>query len=258
VPDSGIDQLAEFERTAAEFAAVLGRVAPETAVPACPGWTMADLALHIGSGQRWAASILLSGTGQRPPEVLRTTISWPDWYAGTTAALAAAIRAVDPDEPCWNFAPVEQRAGFWARRRLHETVIHLVDAVQAEAALDQRDASGLAAVPAAIAADGVDEVFEVFLPRLLARGIEPAVTRQIGVRATDTGDEWTLTPASESAVSTGVAPQVERGKATGEAVLSGTAAELDLCLWKRLPAAVLTVEGDPAVAAAFLAGQATP
>jgi hypothetical protein len=41
-------------------------------------------------------------------------------------------------------------------------------------------------------------------------------------------------------------------------VVSGTAAELDLCLWKRLPSGVLTVDGDPAVAADFLAGKTTP
>ncbi|MEU4607754.1 maleylpyruvate isomerase N-terminal domain-containing protein [Kribbella sp. NPDC023972] len=253
-----IDYLAEFERTAAEFAAVLDRVDPAAAVPACPGWTLADLALHVGAGQRWAASILLSGTAQKVPEVLRTTISWADWYSGTTAALVAAIRAVDPDEPCWNFAPVEQRAGFWSRRRLHETAIHLVDAVQAGADPDQGAASGLTVVPPRLAADGVDEVFGVFLPRLLARGFEPAVTRQIGVRATDTGDEWTLTPVPEGPVSEGIGPRVERGKAAGEAVVSGTAAELDLCLWKRLPGSVLAVEGDAAVAAAFLDGRTTP
>jgi len=252
VSDDRIDFLAEFEKTAAELAAVLDRVDPAADVPACPGWTLADLALHIGSGQRWAAAILLSGTAQEVPDVLRTTISWADWYVGTTAAVAAAIRAVDPDEPCWNFAPVDQRAGFWSRRRMHETLIHLVDAVQAGASADQLSASGLTVVPAALAADGVDEVFGVFVPRVLARGFEPAVTRQIGFRATDTGDEWTLTPLPE-----GNAPQVERGRATGEAVLSGTAAELDLCLWKRLPGSVLTVDGDPAVAAGFLARRAT-
>ncbi|MEU4190938.1 maleylpyruvate isomerase family mycothiol-dependent enzyme [Kribbella sp. NPDC026611] len=244
-----IDHLAEFERTAAELAAVLGNLDPDSAVPACPGWTVADLALHVGSGQRWAASILLSGTGQKVPEVLRTTISWPDWYAGTSAALAAAIRAVDPDEPCWNFAPVDQRAGFWARRRLHETAIHLVDAVQAGAP----GVTGLDVIPPAVAADGVAEVFEVFLPRMLARGFALAVTRQVGVRATDTGHEWTLSPSGQR-----VPPEVEDGKATGEAVLSGTAAELVLCLWKRLPGTVLTVEGDPALATAFLAGKTTP
>ncbi|HWD80341.1 MAG TPA: maleylpyruvate isomerase N-terminal domain-containing protein [Kribbella sp.] len=245
-----IDHLAEFDRTAAELAAVLGDLDPSRPVPACPGWTVADLALHIGAGQRWAASILLSGTAQKVPEVLRTTISWADWYAATSAALSAAIRAVDPDEPCWNFAPVGQRAGFWARRRLHETAIHLVDTLQAA---DPEAGTGPEVIPAAIAADGVDEVFEVFLPRMLARGFAPAVTRQVGVRATDTGHEWTLTPVSQ-----GIAPHVERGKAAGEAVLSGTAAELELCLWKRLPATVLKVMGDPAVAAEFLAGRATP
>lgn len=252
MPDQ-LDHLIEFERAAADFAAALGWVDPAVAVPACPGWTVADLALHLGSGQRWAASILLSGTSQQVPQVLRTTISWSDWYAGTSAALAAAIRAVDPDESCWNFAPVDQRAGFWARRRLHETVIHLVDLVQAGVAAGEQVDTGLAVVPAALAADGVDEVFEVFLPRMAARGFAPAVTRQLGVRASDTGDEWTLTPVSQ-----GIAPHVERGKAVGEAVLSGTAAELALCLWKRLPPAVLKVTGDPAVAAGFLAGRATP
>lgn len=245
-----IDHLAEFDRTAAELAAVLGDLDPSRPVPACPGWTVADLALHIGAGQRWAASILLSGTAQRVPEVLRTTISWADWYAATSAALSAAIRAVDPDEPCWNFAPVDQRAGFWARRRLHETAIHLVDARQAAA---PEAGTGPDVIPAAIAADGIDEVFGVFLPRMLARGFAPAVTRRLGVRATDTGHEWTLTPLSQ-----GDPPAVERGRAVGEAVLSGTAAELDLCLWKRLPGTALTISGDPSVAKDFLAGRATP
>lgn len=251
--DQPIDHLSAFERAAADFAAALERVDPDAAVPACPGWTVADLALHLGSGQRWAASILLSGTAQKVPEVLRTTISWADWYAGTSAALAAALRAVDPDEPCWNFAPVEQRAGFWARRRLHETLVHLVDLLQAAAATGERPAPGPDVVRPAIAADGVDEVFGVFLPRMPARGFAPAVTRQVGVRAVDTGDEWTLTPVSQ-----GIAPSVERAKAVGEAVLSGTAAELLLCLWKRLPPDALTVTGDAAVATDFLAGRATP
>jgi uncharacterized protein (TIGR03083 family) len=243
-----LDHLGAFERTAAELAAAFDAVDPAAVVPSCPGWTVADLALHIGAGQRWAASILLSGRAQQVPEVLRTTISWPDWYAGTTAALVAAIRAVDPDETCWNFAPVDQLAGFWTRRRLHETAVHLVDAVQAAGRTDAG-----AVIPAAIAADGVDEVFGVFLPRMLARGVPPAVTRQLGVRAVDTGDAWTLIPVTK-----GDRPIVERGRADGEAVLSGTAVDLLLCLWKRLPADRLDVAGDPAVAADFLVARATP
>jgi uncharacterized protein (TIGR03083 family) len=262
--DGPLDHLGEFERTAAALAAAFEDIDPAAVVPNCPGWTVADLALHIGAGQRWAASILLSGVGQREPEVLRTTISWPDWYAGTTAALVAAIRAVDPDEPCWNFAPVDQLAGFWTRRRLHETAIHLVDALQAgdpaTGSGTPRDAAAdwQQAIPKAIAADGVDEVFEVFLPRMLARGFAPAVTRQIGVRAVDTGDEWTLTPVAARPGSERQAPKVDRSRAAGEAVVSGTAFELDLCLWKRLPVDRLSVEGDAQVAAELLDGRVTP
>jgi hypothetical protein len=88
---------------------------------------------------------------------------------------------------------------------------------------------------------------------MLARGFPPAVTRQVGVRAVDTGDEWTLTPVAE-----GEPPRVDRSRATGEAVISGTALDLDLCLWKRLPAGVLTVTGDPRAAAGLLDGRVTP
>jgi uncharacterized protein (TIGR03083 family) len=242
-----LDHLQELDRTAAELAAAFDAVDPAAAVPSCPGWTIADLALHIGAGQRWSASVLLSGREQHRPEVLRTTISWADWYAGTTAALLAAIRAVDPDEPCWNFAPVDQRAGFWTRRRLHETAVHLIDALQAADATTTGDV-----IPPAVAADGVDEVFEVFVPRVLERGFAPAVTRPLGVRASDTGDAWTLSPRAQ-----GEPPLLERGKAEGEAVLSAKASDLLLCLWKRLPADRLTVEGDQQVAAAFLAQRVT-
>jgi uncharacterized protein (TIGR03083 family) len=240
-----LDHLGELDRTAAYLASAFDAVDPDTAVPSCPGWTIADLALHIGAGQRWSASVLLSGREQHRPEVLRTTISWSDWYAGTTAALLAAIRAVDPDEPCWNFAPVPQRAGFWTRRRLHETAVHLIDALQAA------DSSLVGVIPPSVAADGVDEVFEVFVPRVLARGFAPAVTRRIGVRTTDTGDAWTLTPQPDGP------PQLERGQADGDAVLAGSAEDLLLCLWKRLPPDRLTVEGDQQVAAGFLAGRVT-
>lgn len=246
MPDS-LDHLEQFERTAAELAEAFAATDPAAAVPNCPGWTVADLALHVGAGQRWAASIVLSGTAQKVPEVLRGTASWSDWYAGTSAALIAAIKAVDPDEPCWNFAPVDQFAGFWVRRRLHETVVHLVDARQAMSP----DADP--GIPPAVAADGVDEVFGVFLPRMLQRGFPAAVNTAVGVRAVDTGDEWTLTPTAQ-----GQPPQVNRGQAQGAAVISGTAQDLLLALWRRLPTNRLTVEGDPQAAAGLLTGKVTP
>lgn len=276
-----MDYLSEYERVSARLVRELDEVDPERVVPACPGWTVADLALHIGGGERWAASILLSGREQHRPEVLRSAISWADWYQATSAALAAAIRAVDPAEPCWNFAPVEQRAAFWSRRRAHEALVHLADVRQAAGGVE----AGREVIPPELGADGVDEVFSVFLPRMLARGAEPAVTRPISFSTTDTSDQWTLIPPDAAkpvapgqdeapGLPTGgqgsgdpgssrpgtpaTAPAVRTGEVTGEAVLSGTAADLLLVLWKRLPADRLTVGGDPAVANAFLAATSTP
>lgn len=239
-----LDHLAEYVRTAAELAAAFTAADPAAAVPSCPGWTVADLALHLGTGERWAAAILLSSTHQKEPTVLRTPASWSDWYSGTSAALAAAIRAVDPDEPCWNFAPVEQRAGFWSRRRLHETTVHLADALQSNGG------TGLEAISTDIAADGIDEVLTVFLPRMLKRGFPSVVEAPLTIRTTDTGHQWTLTP--------GEPPAVDRAQAPAPTVISADAATLYLALWKRLPATSVTVEGDEAVAGTFLTGKGTP
>ncbi|TCC41461.1 hypothetical protein [Kribbella speibonae] len=72
-----------------------------------------------------------------------------------------------------------------------------MDLAQAGLAAGAQVDPGPAVPSAVIAADGVDEMFEVFRPRMIARGFAPAVSRQVGVRAADTGDEWTLTPVPQ-------------------------------------------------------------
>jgi uncharacterized protein (TIGR03083 family) len=241
-----LDHLTLFRQTAARLTAALADADPQAPVPACPGWAVQDLALHLGTGDRWAASVLLSGRRQALPESVLRTASLSDWYAGTAAALAAAMRAVDPGEPCWNFAPVEQVAAFWSRRRLHEAEIHLVDLVQA---------AGGESLPATdVAADGVAEVFEVMLPRMAARGFRPVLSAPVCVRASDTGDAWLLTPAAAE----GGELEVRRSAADSDTVISGTAADLYLGLWKRLPPTRLAVEGDARLAAVFLDARITP
>jgi uncharacterized protein (TIGR03083 family) len=241
-----LDYLALFRRTATRLTAALADADPQAPVPACPGWAVQDLALHLGVGDRWAASILLSGRQQVRPESVVRTAFLSDWYEGTAAALAAAMRAVDPGEPCWNFAPVEQVAAFWSRRRLHEAEIHFTDVVQA---------GGGEWMPATdVAADGVAEVFEVMLPRMAARGFRPVLSAPVYVRASDTGDAWLLTPAAAE----GGELEARRSAAGSDTVISGTAAELYLGLWKRLPPTRLAVEGDARLAAAFLDARITP
>jgi uncharacterized protein (TIGR03083 family) len=242
---SGPDHVELLGEAVAAMAAALAEVDPEAPVPACPGWTVEDLATHLVAVHRWATAILLTGQKQQTPEVRRTA-PLPDWYAATAGVLLPAVRAISPDEPCWNFAPVPQVAGFWRRRQLHETVVHTVDVVQA--------AGRTPSIDARLAADGVDEAFGVFLPRLLIRGFPPAVTEPVTVVSTDTDDVWTLTPVDGDRLP----PQVGRTRGEALATISGSAADLYLACWKRGPVERLAIDGDPAVAARFLTGKITP
>lgn len=124
----------------AEF---LGKAEGTEEVPACPGWTVNDLAVHLGGVHRWAASIVLSGQRLREPESVVATEPLVDWYAGTATALLAA---------------------FWPRRQMHETTIHAIDAAQAIGLGDDAFA-----IDDVVADDGIDEVLTVFFPRMTAR-----------------------------------------------------------------------------------------
>jgi uncharacterized protein (TIGR03083 family) len=236
-----LDHLARLESAIAEVGPLLAGADPGAAVPACPGWTVRDLTGHLVAGHRWAAAIVLTGRKQAVPD------PGPDplpWFEASGTALLAALRTVDPGEPCWNFAHVDERAGFWARRRMHELVVHGVDA---------RQAIGLpVTLDPGLAADGIDEVFHVFLPRMLQRGAAPAVTVPVSVEATDSGDAWTLMPATDGP------PRVERTPADPVATVRGTAAELYLAIWGRGPVQGLAIDGDRAAGTAFLTGELVP
>ncbi|MFI5426481.1 maleylpyruvate isomerase family mycothiol-dependent enzyme [Aeromicrobium sp. UC242_57] len=145
-------------------------------VPACPGWTVRDLAEHLGGVHRWAAAIVLSGQRLAPP---RPLVEDPvdRWYAGTAQALLAALRAVSPAEEVPNFTRMGETAAFWPRRQMHQTLVHAVDAAQALG----RDEADWTVAPA-IAADGIDEVLQVFFPRMTARGTRPTWAPASGCR----------------------------------------------------------------------------
>src|SRR5690606_13460745 len=116
---------------------------------------------------------VLSGVRQAVPEP-RPSGPLDRWYAGIAAALRAALAAVDPDEPCWNFVGRSPQAGFWRRRQVNETQVHLVDvglALGREVGIDPE-----------LAADGVDEVLTMFLHRLARRGRSPVVESPIVLR----------------------------------------------------------------------------
>ena len=152
------------------------------------------------------------------------------WYRANLAELLVDVRAVDdPDRPVYSFAPAHQRAGFWPRRMAQETTVHRVDAEQAVG-------RPIVPIAPAFAADGIDEVFTVFVPALGA-GRSTGDGRTVHLHATDADSEWLIRFEPSEVVT-------EPGHAKADAAVRGPAAALLLWLWGRRPLDALEVLGD--------------
>jgi uncharacterized protein (TIGR03083 family) len=201
-------------------------------VPSCPGWLVADLLAHIGRVHRMAAGNVRRA---EPEEMWPGEIEIPDaearllWVREGAGELLAALRAASPDAPAWTFGGPPAVAGFWFRRQAHETAVHRVDAELA--------AGEPTPIDAELAADGVDEMLELFSHRS-----QPIVGNDdtIHLHCTDVEGEWLvrLTP-------TGL--EFERVHAKGDAAARGSATDLLTWLTGRTPIERLEVLGDAAL-----------
>ncbi|MGN9785434.1 maleylpyruvate isomerase family mycothiol-dependent enzyme [Nonomuraea sp. ZG12] len=234
------DYFALIENETARLAKLT--TAPETPLPTCPGWTLADLITHLGTLHRWVTH-LVTTRAQEPVRSRDVPNGLAEgehgdqaWLTSGMAEMVRTLRATDPDTPLWTWGP-GGRAGWWARRMAYELVVHRVDAELA-AGLEP-------VVEPAVAADGVEE----FLGNLSSAGW---VTRRLAaldgmagatfhLHATDTQGEWTFVPAADGGISW------ERGHAKGDAAVPAPAADLLLLVYGRRPADGLTVHGDRAL-----------
>lgn len=240
------DPLILLGREMAGVAELCTRVDGDEPVPACPGWTTGDLIAHLGTVHRWAAAIVLSGQRLEDPEPI-VTEPLAEWYAGTATALIAALQAVDPDEPTPNFSRGDEVAAFWPRRQLHETAVHRVDLLQA---LDRPEYAW--DVDPEVAGDGIAEVIRVMGRRMTHRGQRPIVDAPIRLWATDLDRTWTIAADPDDAAAPPVLVQQDVDVA-GEA--SGTAVDLYLALWGRVPVERVTPSG---AAVDYFAGPRVP
>lgn len=241
-----MDHLLELGAGMSRFADLSARADGDEPVPGCPGWTSRDLVQHLGTVHRWAAAIVLSGQRIEVPKPLYGE-SLVEWYAGTATALLGALQAVDAAEPVPNFSRINETAGFFHRRQMHEVAVHVVDAAQA-LGLPESEWP----VESRLAADGVDEVLHVFFPRMTARGQVPDVRSRIRITATDTGQSWVIAPPSGE----GLPPVLVHSSLDADSHVEGTASDLYLALWRRVPAERLTFGDDHG--RALFAGPTTP
>lgn len=233
--------LAQLERATAEVVDLIGEARLDVPVPSCPGWTVADLVVHLGQTHLWAEHCVRL----RDPNLPETDAPLIDqvrlaaWYAECARVLIETLRATDPGAESWTFGTSSQTAAFWFRRQAHEAAMHRWDL---GAALG-RDLG----YPNPLAADGVDEVVSVFLPRQVRLGRIAPLPRSLAVRTG--GHRWVLAGDGTGA-----------GAEPPDAEVSGTADVLVLLLWGRLgledPRIQLT--GDTSGAAAVLSAGIVP
>jgi uncharacterized protein (TIGR03083 family) len=194
----------------------------DATIPTCDGWHTRDLLLHTTGIYRFVAAVLETGG-----PVSRATLATDpqgdevyDEFEAAARAVVPAIQAVGPDGEAWNWAGEPPTGAFGHRRMAHESAIHIADAVIA--------AGGTPAISPELAADGIDELLTVLVPRVAAYG-KSAGFGTIGalhVHCTDTEGEWLVEPA-EGAVT------VRREHAKGDAALRGPALDLLLRLYNR-------------------------
>lgn len=188
-----------------DFARITGEADPVAAVPACPGWTVADLVDHVGGVHQWARHAVVEGTPDGQPAPLSGDPA--QWYAGHARALVEALS--DPSAPAWTFG-TEQTVAWWQRRQTHETLMHTRDLLDAAGRVDEWR------LDPDLAWDGVREVATEFYPRQVRLGRTEPIPGTLRLVPTDLD----------------VDPVVV-GDALPEIEVRATATEVLLMLWHR-------------------------
>lgn len=248
-----------------EWARVAGPAAP---VPSCGRWTVRDLLVHQGNVHAWAVSVLRTGIEQ-PQRFdaepageagaagvdgagFEALLFWYAERAGELLDLLVGDRVPDSAD-VWTFGPAGSTAAFWPRRQAHEVTMHAVDAGLA-AGVPVADA--LLWLDPARAADGVDEVLTVMLPRVALFKPRPDLGARLAIEVPEVARRWVLEPDG----------QIDSAATVSDvaATLSGPAASVFATLWRRAtidgdgPELGLDVKGDREVVDALFAARITP
>ncbi|MGW1493281.1 maleylpyruvate isomerase family mycothiol-dependent enzyme [Streptomyces sp. NPDC002402] len=215
------------------LAAAAVEAGPDAMVPTCPGWQVRDLLRHVGMVHRWATAFITEGHTEYHPAEERSDLDGEalvEWFREGHGLLVAALSEAPADLRCWTFLPAPSPLAFWARRQAHETAIHRTDA---ESALGGTPSP----VAAEFAADGIAELLTGFHGRSRSP-VRSEAPRSLRVRPVDTDDVWTVWVSTD-------APRTEPSEeGPADCELSGTAEQLYLTLWNRLPLSAVSVAGE--------------
>ncbi|WP_234018891.1 MULTISPECIES: maleylpyruvate isomerase family mycothiol-dependent enzyme [unclassified Streptomyces] len=249
-----------FERCAAGWE---GRDVP--LVPGCPGWSVADLVLHLGATHRRVIHIAGADRVEPPealgdPELLRLPAErsgWPepgggpslgkmpsgllDWFRDGADRLEKVFTARDPGETAWSWAAGQgesgadsfggRTVGFWLRLQTIEAAVHRWDAESAAGGVPSP-------VDTWLAADAVSHAFEVMAPARRAWGQVPGGQgERLRFKQADGFRTWVVQVDPEDVL-------LNQGSGCCLVELAGSVSDLMLHLWQRVPRTALGVRGD--------------
>src|SRR3954447_19979633 len=199
-------------------------------VPGCPDWDLADLVWRLAEVQHfwtWMVRTRAEDPSGYPEPERRPDDELLAFLTASSAELETVLDGADPAEPVWTWSP-RRAVAFVLRPRGREAVVPPADVEQV--------LGDVRPIPADVGLDGIDEWLEVMVPGRLPGG-PPEGARPVVFHAVDADAERTLFPGT---------------RPFPIAALTGTAGDLLLAVWRRVPLEVLTVDGDGLQAAAMI------
>jgi len=231
--------LTAFRREAAAFDEAAREAGVDADVASCPGWTVHDLCAHVARVHRWSAGVVESRPADGgPPKRIETPAGFPvfDFVKAGARRLVDALDQADPRDPCWSWTD-DRTVHFWARRQANELAIHRWDA---QCALGRTEP-----IEHEQALDSIQELFDIrpFRPG----GPTPGHGETVHLHCTDGEGEWFARFEPDAAV-------VTHEHAKADVAARGTASDLLLLMWGRIPVDQVEVFGDASLFASWRDG----
>jgi uncharacterized protein (TIGR03083 family) len=229
------------DEQSAALQAAAARVSLAARVPSCPDWSVRQLLEHHGRVLRgWASEIDAANPSAPQPWMEHSAVDppwppmgadWQAWYAGGRTALRDAVLAAGEDGPAWTWWGQPATAGAIARHQVQEACVHRWDA---------QVAAGLVPdpLPGEAAADGLAEIHTVAMRAEPPPWSGPDLS--VALVPVDAAG-WLVTGTAGIVSGRPLAGHPSAGTA---AIVRGTASDLVLMLYGRLPVGDLQVEGD--------------
>ena len=207
-----------------------GRQDLDLPVKTCGDWLMHDLLLHVGRVYTRAGTLVGERltTEQEYPSAPPEGTEPVDYLSHALEELVEALTSADPDTPVWNWSSEPDTAAFWARRMAHESAVHRYDAQRAHGLAQPIDAD--------LAHDGLDELVDVIVPRVISRDGLTLPEATLCFHATDEG-EWGLRLGPAGLERLHVVK-------SSDVTVRGTASALLLAAYGRVRWTSLDVEGN--------------